>query len=234
MHFSTSVIAISASLFSVGLAANTALSFTSFPTDIEAGKPVTLTWTGGNPGEGNAGDLQDVETITSDAKDGKFTWTPDSKVADGTPYAFQIMQGSQSNYSGLLKVLGSKAVESGQTTAATQATQATTGTGTTTAPATQRTTQGTTEGATEGTKTGTTTAHTTSTGSKALISSSASAAQSSSATPSSMVTESVTMGSMSATSHNRAQQTGGVQNGASRLQYSAVVGALAVLALFFQ
>jgi hypothetical protein len=51
MHFSTGVIAISASLFSVSLAASSALSFTSFPTEIQAGKPVTLTWTGGNPGE---------------------------------------------------------------------------------------------------------------------------------------------------------------------------------------
>jgi hypothetical protein len=162
-----------------------------------------------------------VETITSDAKDGKFTWTPDSNVAGGTPYAFQIMQGSQSNYSGQMKALAGKAVTSDQTTAATQATQATTGTGVTTAPTT------------EGTKTGATTGQTTSTGSKALISSSASGTRSSSAAPTSMVTDSV-MGSSSATGHHKAKQTGGVQNGASRLQYSAVVGALAVLAFFFQ
>lgn len=46
MHFSKSVIAVTASLVSVGLAADP-LSFTSWPKEpLEAGKPVTLTWTG--------------------------------------------------------------------------------------------------------------------------------------------------------------------------------------------
>lgn len=49
MHFSQSLIAVTASLVSLGLAADP-LSFTSWPKDpLEAGKPVTLTWTGADP-----------------------------------------------------------------------------------------------------------------------------------------------------------------------------------------
>lgn len=44
MHF-TSVLAVSASLLALGYAAEP-LAFTSFPKDIQAGKPVTLTWAG--------------------------------------------------------------------------------------------------------------------------------------------------------------------------------------------
>lgn len=49
MHFSQSLIAVTASLVSLGLAADP-LSFTSWPKDpLEPGKPVTLTWTGADP-----------------------------------------------------------------------------------------------------------------------------------------------------------------------------------------
>jgi hypothetical protein len=49
MYFSPSVIAVVASLMTLGLAADP-LSFTSWPKEpLEAGKPVTLTWTGANP-----------------------------------------------------------------------------------------------------------------------------------------------------------------------------------------
>lgn len=44
MHFA-SVLAVSVSLLAVGYAAEP-LAFTSFPDDIQAGKPVTLTWEG--------------------------------------------------------------------------------------------------------------------------------------------------------------------------------------------
>lgn len=49
MHFSQSLIVVTASLVSLGLAADP-LSFTSWPKEpLEAGKPVTLTWTGADP-----------------------------------------------------------------------------------------------------------------------------------------------------------------------------------------
>lgn len=51
MHFSKSVLAVTASLVSLGLAADP-LSFTSWPKEpLEPGKPVTLTWTGATPDE---------------------------------------------------------------------------------------------------------------------------------------------------------------------------------------
>lgn len=49
MHL-TSVLAVSASLLAVGYAADP-LSFTNFPKDIQAGKPVTLTWAGATTNE---------------------------------------------------------------------------------------------------------------------------------------------------------------------------------------
>lgn len=47
MHFSK-VLAISASFITLGLAADP-LAFTSWPQDVAAGKPVTLTWAGAVP-----------------------------------------------------------------------------------------------------------------------------------------------------------------------------------------
>jgi type IV pilus biogenesis protein CpaD/CtpE len=47
MHFN-SVLAVSATLFALGLATDP-LAFTSWPKDVRAGKPVTLTWEGAVP-----------------------------------------------------------------------------------------------------------------------------------------------------------------------------------------
>lgn len=49
MHFSR-VLAVSASFIALGLAADP-LAFTSWPEDVSAGKPVTLTWAGADPGK---------------------------------------------------------------------------------------------------------------------------------------------------------------------------------------
>ncbi|KAJ5708496.1 hypothetical protein N7488_008297 [Penicillium malachiteum] len=106
----TSVLAVAASLLSLGLAADP-LAFTSWPQDIAAGKPLTLTWTGAVSDQpvkltlrkGNSGDLDDVEVITDQAKDGTFTWTPGENIKEGEPYAFEVSQGGQENYSALLK-----------------------------------------------------------------------------------------------------------------------------------
>lgn len=46
MRVSKSILAVSASLFSLGYAAD-GVSFTNWPKEIQAGKPVTLTWAGG-------------------------------------------------------------------------------------------------------------------------------------------------------------------------------------------
>lgn len=56
MHF-TSVLAVAASLLTLGLAADP-LAFTSWPQDIAAGKPLTLTWAGAVPNQ--VGDQQPI------------------------------------------------------------------------------------------------------------------------------------------------------------------------------
>ncbi|KAJ5555722.1 hypothetical protein N7535_008155 [Penicillium sp. DV-2018c] len=176
MHFSQKVIAVMATLMTLGLAADP-LSFTSWPKDpLEPGKPITLTWTGAAPDhpvtillrKGPSGNLKDVKAITDAAKDGSFTWTPDDDVKRGQTYAFEIRQDDQVNYTALLKSAAKPAVEVPPAQEATTDAHDTTAaaTGTTTAPSTQST--GSTTQATQATET-----TPTSTGSRTLISSSA-------------------------------------------------------------
>ncbi|KAJ5085295.1 hypothetical protein N7532_010066 [Penicillium argentinense] len=151
MHFSN-VLAVSASLIALGYAADP-LAFTSWPKEVAAGKPVTLTWAGATANQpvtltlrkGSAGDLSDVETITDQAKDGTFTWTPGDNIKEGESYAFQVSQGGQKNYSALLKaVAGQPKAET--VSDATQTTDMTTG-ATTEATAASTTTDATATGA---------------------------------------------------------------------------------------
>ncbi|KAJ5124906.1 uncharacterized protein N7515_008731 [Penicillium bovifimosum] len=178
MHFSQKVIAVMATLMTLGLAADP-LSFTSWPKEpLEAGKPVTLTWTGAVPDQpvtillrkGSSGNLKDVKAITDEARDGTFTWTPDDDIKRGQTYAFQIRQADQTNYTALLKSAGKgkPAADVPEAQEATTGAQDTTvpATGTTTAPSTQSTGP-----MTEPTQETQTTLN--STGSRALISSSA-------------------------------------------------------------
>ena len=49
MYFSPALIAVAASFVTLGLAVDP-LSFNSWPTEpLQAGKPITLTWSGGDP-----------------------------------------------------------------------------------------------------------------------------------------------------------------------------------------
>lgn len=51
MYFSPALIAATASFLTLGLAVDP-LSFTSWPKEpLEAGKPITLTWAGGDPSQ---------------------------------------------------------------------------------------------------------------------------------------------------------------------------------------
>lgn len=87
--------------------------------------------------KGSSTHLSDVETITDQARDGTFTWTPGDNVKEGESYAFQVSQGGQSNYSGLLKAgPGAPKAESETTQTGTA-----TATGTTTAAAAAETTE---------------------------------------------------------------------------------------------
>ncbi|KAJ6015329.1 hypothetical protein N7540_009920 [Penicillium herquei] len=224
MHF-TSVLAVAASLLSLGLAADP-LAFTSWPQDIAAGKPLTLTWTGAVTDQpvkltlrkGNSGDLNDVEVITDQAKDGTFTWTPGENIKEGEPYAFEVSQGGQENYSALLKAgppANPPAPGTSQTGTATSAPTGTSVSGT----------AGTTSQATE-----------TGTSSKPLISSS-SATGTSSSPASTQASSSITAEAPFGTSESgmddkKSSDSADVQTGhASVSQYSVglVTGAIAML-----
>lgn len=142
--------------------------------------------------QGSSGNLKDVKAITAEGRDGTFTWTPDSDIKEGKTYAFQIWQDDETNYTALLKSAGKPMAdvpEAHETAAGTSTTTGgttspnvhTTG-GSTTAPQPTQATQATQ--ATQPTLT--------STGSKALISSSANPSGSPSGSPSSSATASST------------------------------------------
>ncbi|CAI7590528.1 unnamed protein product [Penicillium glandicola] len=228
MYFSKAVIAVTASLVTLGLAADP-LAFTSWPKEpLEAGKAVTLTWTGAAPDQpvtivlrqGPSDNLKDVKAITTDAEGGIFTWTPGNDIEKGSTYAFQILQKDQSNYTALLRSAGKPVAhgpEDENTTETGTATATTTPTGTTTGTTTNTQTTGSTLATQQTPKAHTTT----STTSKALISSSAgvfgspssSAAASSSGSPLITGTKNV--------NGKEASSTGSAQAGvASNLQYS--------------
>lgn len=177
-----------------------------------------------------------METITAQAKDGKFTWTPGDNVKEGQDYAFMVSQGAENNYSSLLKA-GAPAPNVHQS--------AETATGaTTTAPSTQTSavsettsapeTTGTNTDATSSMATGTTTGMTMTTSSKPLISSAASGTPSSSPVSTEMVTTSVAAESSSVTGqHRKAHKTGGNENGAAAPQFSLGLALGAIFAFAF-
>jgi hypothetical protein len=56
--------------------------------------------------QGPSSNLQDVETLTTDATNGQFVWTPSLSLPNGNNYALQIKQGNQVNYFGPFSVQG--------------------------------------------------------------------------------------------------------------------------------
>lgn len=171
--------------------------------------------------KGTSTHLSDVETITSEAKDGTFTWTPGDNIKEGETYAFQVSQGGQVNYSALLKA--GEGASKAETTGATHTNHATT-------KATTDTTTGDTTKTTMATETQTT--------SKPLISSSASGSHS--ATPSSTtVSSTVTNGPMMTDdlSGKEASETGTTQSGMASvpsLSREIVFGALGLFVYLVQ
>lgn len=174
-----------------------------------------------------------METITDQAKDGTFTWTPGDNVEEGTDYAFQVSQNGQSNYSGLLKA-GPPA------DAASASASGSSSTGTTATPS--GTTATSSASSTDSTSSATEATQTTGTTSKPLISSSASAAPSSSPASTSVVSSTVTakgpmMTSTEIEHGHKASATGGMQNvGASAPKYSLdlLIGAMGLLVYLVQ
>lgn len=175
-----------------------------------------------------------METITDQAKDGTFTWTPGENVEKGNSYAFQVSQNGQSNYSGLLqageKVASASDASQSGTSAATSA--ATTDSASTSdSTSTSDNTRGTAE-----------TTQSTGTTSKPLISSAASATPSSSPASTSVVSSTITangpfMTSTDVINGKHASSTAGVQNGGASIpKYSLglVVGAMGLLVYLVQ
>lgn len=171
--------------------------------------------------KGAAGNLDDVQVITADARDGKFTWTPGDNVKDGN-FAFQVTQDDQKNYSALLKAgpapdtapdnrqLSSETTAPATTASATRATQAT-------------------DSATQSTLATTT--------SKALISSSSAINPSSSAASSTTPSSSASaagpfMTNTGVLSGKEATTTGGMQNGVAALPRYSTELALGAVAAF--
>ncbi|KAJ5232971.1 hypothetical protein N7468_005927 [Penicillium chermesinum] len=258
----TAVLATSASLITLGYATDP-LAFTSWPADIAAGKPVTLTWAGGAPDQpvtltlrkGAAGNLEDVETITAQAKDGKFTWTPGANIKEGQNYAFMLSQGAENNYSSLLKAAApAPGIEkSMETQASTGTTAAATETGaSTTAPHPTGTTGATRSSATGATLTSMTTgssSHSVSASTSASASTSDSSSSSSrplisstpSGTPSSsspvsteVVTNSVAAEPSITGQSRKAKQTSSIdENTASAPQFSLGLALGAIAAFVF-
>ncbi|KKZ64214.1 hypothetical protein EMCG_01474 [[Emmonsia] crescens] len=110
MHLIKSLLA---SALLVAAAVAQGISFTSFPEDVQAGKSVTVTWTGGSDEpvtitlvKGLSSDLQDVETLTTTGSDGSYTWTPESTIVNGNDYALKITQGEDFNYTNQFGISG--------------------------------------------------------------------------------------------------------------------------------
>lgn len=180
--------------------------------------------------KGTSGNLDDVETITAEARNGKFTWTPGDNVKQGHAYAFMLSQGGEKNYSSLLKA-GAPVNKPAET-----ATDATTAAATTSATTGASTSQATSAPETTGTSSNTDTASSSmvtttsgSTTSKPLISSSASGTPSSSPISTEVVTSSVSAESPAATErHRKSHQTGGENIGAApQLSLELALGAIA-------
>lgn len=58
--------------------------------------------------KGSAGDLRNIKTITTTARGGTYTWTPDSALEEGKDYALEISQADQVNYSGYFTIANSR------------------------------------------------------------------------------------------------------------------------------
>ncbi|KAL1989007.1 hypothetical protein VTN96DRAFT_5770 [Rasamsonia emersonii] len=88
------------------------VGFTQWPSTLTPGEPATLKWSGGNGPttitlqQGDPKDLQDVKVLTTEARDGEFTWIPTGDLRDGSDYAFKITQGDAVNWSGMVQIAG--------------------------------------------------------------------------------------------------------------------------------
>ncbi|KMU76026.1 LOW QUALITY PROTEIN: extracellular matrix protein [Coccidioides immitis RMSCC 3703] len=115
MHFFRTLLAAAALIAST--VAQSELAFTSFPSDVQVGKPVAVTWAGGDATKpvtiklrkGPSDDLKDIAVLTLYKlllREEAYTWTPSSSLVDGDDYALHISQGSDINYTNLFSISG--------------------------------------------------------------------------------------------------------------------------------
>ena len=67
--------------------------------------------------QGPSDNLQDVETLTTNAQNGQFIWTPSTSLPNGNNYALQIKQGNEINYFGPFSVQGASSSASASVSA---------------------------------------------------------------------------------------------------------------------
>ncbi|KAF2225444.1 hypothetical protein BDZ85DRAFT_66640 [Elsinoe ampelina] len=114
LHFlSVSAIALA----SFAAAQSAVLGFSEVPTSVRAGQPATIRYTAEDLSEpvtitlrkGDANDLETIQTLTSDATGGNYTWIPANSFENADDYALQIQQGREINYSGAIRLSGADA-----------------------------------------------------------------------------------------------------------------------------
>lgn len=95
-------------------AQSSVLTFLHVPDPITDGQPQAITYATNdtvNPvsiilRQGPSGNLQTVQTLTTNANNGQYIWTPCKALPDGSNYALEITQGNQVNYFGPFSVQG--------------------------------------------------------------------------------------------------------------------------------
>ena len=79
-------------------AQSTVLYFTRVPSLVTDGEPQAITFATNDTSspvtillrKGNPADLKTIDTLTTDATDGQFIWTPPLSLPNGQDYALQI------------------------------------------------------------------------------------------------------------------------------------------------
>jgi hypothetical protein len=103
---------VSAAVFAVAAVAQ--IQFTNTPTAVAVGSTYQLTWTGGDSTapvtiilrEGSSTNLGTVTTLTTTGTGGSYSWQPDATLSNAPDYAFEIVQGSEINYSKQFSLTG--------------------------------------------------------------------------------------------------------------------------------
>lgn len=95
------------------IAAAAALTIDTFPANVVAGETYTVTYSpkDNTPTtfilrQGPSGNLNTIETLTTTATGGSFSWTVKSTYANQPNYALEVRQGDVINYSGQFPLTG--------------------------------------------------------------------------------------------------------------------------------